>query len=121
MHVIEGNNPDRVARNVYALDDSKVLGFGCWFDVVDTTIKYGVSGDKVLALQQNLGKLGYLDERHFTSTCLSHTRQAVVAFQQDMGKSPTGVADRETQLAIADQILEMVFSDPDAFLVHTEE
>ncbi len=118
IHVIEGNNPDKVQRTVYALDNSQVLGFGCWGDVVDTTMQYGNTGDKVLALQQNLGRLGYLAERNFTGTYASNTRNAVTAFQQNMsGKTPTGVADRDTQLAIAYQIEELDIEDLDSWLV----
>jgi hypothetical protein len=118
LHVIEGNNPTGVTRQVYSLDDSTVLGFGCWGDVVDTTMQYGDAGDKVLTLQQNLGKLGYLAPRHYTATYLSNTRDAVIRFQQGMaGKTPTGVADRETQLAIQYEVDKLEFYDPAAWLV----
>ena len=118
IHVIEGNNPDSVQRAVYVLDNSQVLGFGCWGDVVDTTIQYGNTGDKVLKLQQNLGRLGYLAERHFTSTFASNTRNAVATLQQNMGaKTPTGVADRDTQLAIQTEIEKLEIQDPESWLV----
>ena len=118
VHVIEGNHPESVKRAVYALDNELVLGFGCWSDVVDTTIQFGNSGDKVLVLQQNLGKLGYLKERHFTSTYLSHTRDAVSSFQQTvMGITPTGVAGRETQLAIQYEVDKLELYEPSAWLV----
>lgn len=118
LHVIEGNNPDSVKRSVYALDNSQVLGFGCWRDAVDTTITFGNSGDKVLLLQRNLGKLGYLSERHFTSTYLGNTRDAVSRFQrQVMGITPTGIADRDTQLAIQYEVDKAELYDPDAWLV----
>ncbi|HRX09156.1 MAG TPA: peptidoglycan-binding protein [Candidatus Limiplasma sp.] len=118
IHVIEGNNPQSVKRSVYALDNSQVLGFGCWLDVVDTTIQFGNTGDKVLKLQQNLGKLGYLNERHFTSTYLSNTRDAVSKFQRTvMGVTPTGIADRDTQLAIQREVDRMNLFDPEAWLV----
>ena len=118
IHVIEGNNPSSVQRNVYPLDNSQVLGFGCWGDVVDTTMQFGNAGDKVIALQQDLGKLGYLADRHFTGTYASNTRNAVTAFQQTIrGKTPTGIADRETQLAIRQAIEKLEINDRDAWLV----
>ena len=118
LHVIEGNNPSSVQRSVYALDNPQVQGFGCWADVVDTTIQYGNTGDKVLALQKDLGRLGYLAERHFTATFASNTRNAVATFQQNMpGKAPTGIADRETQLAIQYEIEKLELHDPSAWLV----
>ena len=46
LHVIEGNNPDRVQRKVYPLDNSQVLGFGLCEDLVDTTMRSGNEGDK---------------------------------------------------------------------------
>ncbi len=118
LHVIEGNNPSSVKRSVYSLDNSQVLGFGCWRDVVDTTIMFGNTGDKVLKLQQDLGKLGFLAERHFTSTYLSNTRDAVSKFQRTvMGITPTGIADRATQLAIAFEVDTMELFEPEAWLV----
>lgn len=83
LHVIEGNNPDRVQRKVYPLDNSQVLGFGLCEDLVDTTMRSGNEGDKVLALQQNLYQLGFLDELHLTGAYGSHTRAAVMALQQE--------------------------------------
>lgn len=118
LHVIEGNNPDRVQRSAYALNNSQILGFGCWGDVVDTTMQYGNTGDKVLKLQQDLGRLGYLSARNYTATYASNTRNAVYRFQQTMnGKTPTGVADRETQLAIAYEIEKLEMEDPNSWLV----
>ena len=65
-----------------------------------------------------MGRLGYLAERNFTGTYASNTRNAVTAFQQNMsGKTPTGVADRDTQLAIAYQIEELDIEDLDSWLV----
>lgn len=118
LHVIEGNNPESVKRSVYTLSNPQVLGFGCWRDVVDTTMQYGNSGDKVLKLQQSLGKLGYLSERNFTSSYLSNTRDAVSKFQRVvMGVTPTGIADRETQLAIRHAVDKAELYDPDAWQV----
>lgn len=122
VHVIEGNNPDSVQRNVYALDNSQVLGYGCWDDVVDTTIQFGNTGDKVLALQEDLGQLGYLAQRHFTGTYASNTRNAITAFQKTMdGKTPTGIADRDTQQAIANALKVIRFNDLDSWLVTDAE
>lgn len=118
VHVIEGNNPDRVQRAVYPLDNSQILGFGCWDNVVDTTMQYGNTGDKVFQLQRDLGELGYLTPRNFTGTYASNTRNAVTAFQQNMrAKTPTGVADRDTQIAIQNEIEKLAIDDPESWLV----
>lgn len=122
VHVIEGNNPDKVQRNSYPLNNTQVLGFGCWGDVVDTTMQFGNTGDKVLALQEDLGKLGYLTERNFTGTYASNTRNAVTAFQQNMaGKTPTGIADRDTQIAIQNGIEALEIDDLSYWLVTDED
>lgn len=118
VHVIEGNNPSSVARNSYALSNSQILGFGACQDVVDTTMRYGNTGDKVLLLQQKLNALGYLDERHLTGTFGSNTRAAVMAYQASMeGQTVNGLADRTTQQAIDADYQAYLFASPESWLV----
>lgn len=119
LHVIEGNNPSAVQRNVYTLGNSQVLGFGLCEDLVDTTMRVGNRGDKVLALQQRLNALGLLEERHMTGGFGSNTKRAIMAFQSGhmTGKSATGLADRETQQAIEKEYNDTVFNSPDSWLV----
>ncbi|MDD3214413.1 MAG: peptidoglycan-binding protein [Eubacteriales bacterium] len=119
IHVIEGNNPSRVQRNSYPLNNSQVLGFGTCEDVVDTTMRFGCSGDKVLLLQQRLTELGYLTAINQTGAYGSHTKAAVCEYQQAMGcgQSVNGIADRETQQAIEAEILQNEFNSPDTWLV----
>mgnify|MGYP004528429879 FL=1 len=119
LHVIEGNNPSAVQRNVYTLGNSQVLGFGLCEDLVDTTMRVGNRGDKVLVLQQRLNALGLLEERHLTGGFGSHTRRAVMDFQSQYmtDKSSTGLADRETQQAIEKQYNDQVFDSPESWLV----
>lgn len=118
IHVIEGNNPDRVQRNSYPLDDSQVLGFGLCQDLADTVMRFGNEGDKVLALQQSLNELGYLEERHITGTFGSNTRKAVMDFQQTLSvKTASGIADRVTQQAIEQAMYEKLLEAPETWLV----
>ena len=118
IHVIEGNNPSSVQRNSYSLNNSQVLGFGACEDVVGTTMRYGNRGDKVLWLQQALHTLGYLEEKHLTGAFGGNTRRAVMDFQAGMeGKTVNGLADRETQQAIAAALAEMAYNDPNSWLV----
>lgn len=114
VHVIEGNNPSSVQRNSYPLDNSQILGFGLSQDRVDTTIRFGNQGDKVLRLQQNLNRIGMLDERHITGTCGSNTRAAIEDFQRAFmpDKLANGIADLETQQAIHYQVIQVEFNDP---------
>lgn len=119
LHVIEGNNPSAVQRNAYRLNNSQVLGFGLCEDLADTTIRYGNRGDKVLSLQKALWQLGFLDERHLTGTCGSHTRQAIADFQSQRmrDKTANGIADRETQQALEAELYELLYHQPDTWLV----
>ena len=118
IHVIEGNNPSSVQRNRYSLSNSQVLGFGACENVVDTTIRSGNTGDKVLLLQQALNKLGLLEERHLTGTFGGNTRRAVMDFQASMeNQTVNGIADRETQQAIEAALNEILYTDPESWLV----
>ncbi len=119
VHVIEGNNPDRVQRNFYALDDSQVLGYGLCEDVIGTAMRFGNTGDKVLKLQQDLCELGFLEERHLTGTYGSNTRAAVIHFQQEAmyEENPNGIANIYTQRAMADMLEELRYNSPDSWLV----
>ena len=118
IHAIEGNNPDRVQRKAYRLDDSQVLGFGLCQDLADTVMRFGNEGDKVLALQQNLYELGYLEESHVTGTYGSNTKKAVMDFQQTLPVSTAaGIADRLTQQALEQAMYEKTLEMPDTWLV----
>ena len=119
IHVIEGNNPSTVQRNRYKLNNSQVLGFGLCEDIADTTIRYGNRGDKVLRLQQDLNLIGILAERHLTGTMGSNTKQAVIRFQSErmQGKTPNGIADRETQQAIEAEVYQILYNTPETWLV----
>ena len=118
LHVIEGNNPSSVQRNRYYLDNSQVLGFGTPVRRVGTTMRSGNQGEGVLNLQENLHELGFLAEQHKTGTYGGNTKSAVVAFQKTMeGKSATGIADMETQIAIANLIVKKQFNAAETWLV----
>ena len=119
IHVIEGNNPSQVQRNRYKLNNSQVLGFGLCEDIADTTIRYGNRGDKVLKLQQDLNLIGILAQRHLTGTMGSNTKKAIIDFQSEImiDKTPTGVADRETQQAIEEMVYDILYNTPETWLV----
>ena len=119
VHVIEGNNPSTVQRNRYRLSSSQVLGFGLCQDLVDTTIRSGNQGDKVLRLQESLNALGLLEARHLTGSYGGNTKRAVMDFQETLmeDKAVTGIADRETQQAIEALLIEEIFEDPETWLV----
>ncbi|MCL1854267.1 MAG: CHAP domain-containing protein [Clostridia bacterium] len=118
IHVIEGNNPSRVQRNTFRLNNSQVLGFGACQDVVGTTMRGGNRGDKVRWLQESLHELGYLDARHITGTYGSHTKSAVAAFQRTLAdKTANGIADIITQNSLRAVLYEKEYNSPDTWLV----
>lgn len=118
LHVIEGNNPSSVQRNRYTLNNSQVLGFGTYEKVVGTTMRSGNRGEDVLALQKSLHTLGFLNEKNITGTFGTNTKTAVATFQEKMdGKTVTGIADMETQIAIANMLSELEFNQPETWLV----
>ena len=97
VHVIEGNNPDSVARNTYSLTYTRILGYGTVHDAAGVTMRQGNSGKKVLALQQKLATLGLIHPNDCDGTYGSGTAEAVKSYQQSHGLQATGVADRVTQ------------------------
>ena len=118
LHVLEGNNPSRVQRNRYYLDNSQVLGFGTPVSEAGTTMRSGNRGEKVLDLQKNLYLLGFLAERHLTGAYGGNTKSAVANFQRSMEKkNATGIADMETQIAIANEVLLQEFHAADTWTV----
>ena len=119
VHVIEGNNPSKVQRSRYRLASSQVLGFGLCQDLVDTTMRSGNQGDKVLSLQKALNRIGLLEDRHLTGGYGGNTKRAVMDFQQEYmeDKTPNGIADRETQQAIEEKLIQTIFEDPETWLV----
>ncbi len=121
VHVIEGNNPSAVQRNSYSMNSSQVLGFGVVTDAVDTTMRIGCKGDKVLELQRRLTQLGFLEAKHQTGEYGSNTKQAVADWQRIMdGKAVNGIADRETQQSIEAAIRRLEFDSPDTWLVEDD-
>ena len=99
-HVIEGNLPDRVQRSTHVLTDWRVLGYGTVHELADVVLTGGCQGKKVMALQQRLCALGYLEEQAVTGEYTAATAQAVRDFQGDTGKVPTGIANHHTQLTL---------------------
>ena len=120
VHTIEGNLPDRVQRSSHALTDWRVMGYGTVRDVAGVVMKSGCAGVKVLALQQRLCALGYLDEKNVVGTYGSATAQAVRDFQTATDKVPTGIANRHTQLKIDEMYWQLYWQTDDNFVIHQE-
>lgn len=100
IHVIEGNNPSAVARNVYPVDHWAILGYGTVQDMAGIAMKFGNQGSKVEALQQLFMDVGLWTLSYTTDKYGSYTENAVKAFQKTAGLEETGIADFATQRAL---------------------
>lgn len=114
VHVIEGNNPDKVQRKAYPLDAWYVLGYGTVHDVASTTLRNGNFGQVVLDLQEKLILLGYLDAQYNTGKFATLTGDAIMRFQAAENISQTGIAGPLTQQRLEECVKEY-------YQTHTEE
>lgn len=121
VHVLEGNAPSAVQRNVYDLTYTRILGYGTVHDVAEYTMRSGNSGAKVQALQEKLTYLGYLDADMADGVFGSATAAAVRAFQTAHDLTASGVANQRTQNAIDQAMEEAIDSDPATWTVIDEE
>lgn len=105
VHVIEGNNvlkpaPQSVERNAYALTHWQILGYGTVRDLTDITLRFGLSGEKVKQLQQELVQAGLLEAQYTTGRYGAITESAIKTLQKEYGILETGIANHETRLAL---------------------
>jgi len=101
VHVIEGNNPDRVQRATYKLTDHRVYGFGTPVKRAYSNLRLYNQNDDVLALQQELITRGYYTmeegrEGYFTEAL----EESVKQLQCDSKLKATGIMDMETRTAM---------------------
>ena len=104
VHVLEGNNPDKVQRAVYALNDWRILGYGTVHDVADIVLRMGNESAKVTKLQSNLAVLGLLSAGDITGMYSQRTSDAVKSFQMQENMAVTGIANRQTQLRLEENV-----------------
>lgn len=105
VHVLEGNNPDKVQRAQYAISDWRILGYGTVHDVADLVLRGGNEGKKVRSLQEKLNLVGLLGAEAVTGLYGQKTADAVRSFQIEHDLTPTGIANRDTQRQL-DQYVE---------------
>ncbi|MBR3429921.1 MAG: peptidoglycan-binding protein [Clostridia bacterium] len=121
LHVIEGNKPSSVARDVYDVNYSRILGYGTVHDVADITMQFGNKGEKVRQLQEKLIYLGYLDPQYETGTFGNATHEALRAFQLEYRLRPLGLANMSTQQKL-DEICQIKYeNDPATWTVSEDE
>ena len=121
VHVLEGNNPDRVARNSYPIDNWAIQGYGTVTDRAGITLRAGNEGVKVSALQRKLVLLGYLDGQYITGKYGSLTAQAVRDFQKTYGITVTGIAGQETQQTMDELMKEYYRQHPELWSVDLDD
>lgn len=100
VHVLEGNNPDAVARNSYAVSEWSIQGYGTVHALCGTVMRFGNEGEPVKALQGDLVALGLLDAQYTTGKYGALTQGAIEKFQRSYGLEPNGVANYATQEAL---------------------
>ncbi len=122
VHVIEGNNPDRVQRNVYPLSKNQILGYGVYRnEEIGTTMRAGNKGYAVEQLQKELCGLGLLNEFDITGIFDQNTVRAVVDIQRKIKHAPNGIADYSTQKAIRKGYEKSLLYLPELWLVEENE
>ena len=98
LHVIEGNNPDKVQRAVYPLSYKLIYGFGTPVRRAYTDMNLYDSSDDIYVLQKYLTAAGYLKERKTPRKEL--TRDIILAvksYQRKNGLKETLRVDLETR------------------------
>ena len=121
IHVIEGNKPDSVARDVYDLNYSRILGYGTVHDVADITMHAGNKGEKVRQLQEKLVYIGLLSPSGMTGVYDSDTTEAVRAFQEQNQLRLSGIANISTQLQLDEVVAVQRDLDPRTWQVIDED
>ncbi len=100
VNVIEGNNPDSVQRASLQLSDWRIQGYGTVRDLADLVLRPGCEGEKVGSLQSKLIAVELMDPGGRTGVYGPKTADAVKAFQTLADQAPTGIANRQTQIAL---------------------
>jgi len=121
IHVIEGNKPSAVARDVYPLNYNRILGYGAVHDVVDITMQFGNQGEKVRQLQEKLVYLGLLDPAKADGRFGDGTAEAVRTLQIWGDLRPSGIANIATQLLLDREYTKKLNADPAVWTVVDED
>ena len=121
VHVIEGNNPDSVKRNIYELNSISIMGYGTVHDVADITMSFGNQGEKVRILQERLSYLGYLNSENVSGRFGDSTAEGLRAWQSDHGLTANGIANMKTQQLLEEEYTTRYANDPGVWSVVDDE
>ena len=120
VQVIEGNNPDTVARASYAVDDWRILGYGTVRDLAGVSMRMGHTSLKVKAVQEKLHLIGLLFQEDITGFYSQRTADALKEFQSMAMIKNNGIANQMTQLALDDYADRWLMEHNELWLVQDE-
>lgn len=113
LHIIEGNNPDRVQRATVALTDKQIYGFGTPVKRAYSVLKLYNRNDDVAQLQKDLITLGYYkQEKNKEGVFTSKVRSALRTLQKDLDIPVTSVVDIATREAMEEALEESESKEP---------
>ncbi|MBO2517178.1 MAG: hypothetical protein CW338_07915 [Clostridiales bacterium] len=103
VHVIEGNNPDRVQRAEYMLDDTRhIYGFGTPVKRAMTALRLYNTGDDVVLLCRYLEKAGIYEppKKGYDTEVTDRVVTAIRKFNKKYGLPGGGMADISTWMKL---------------------
>ena len=115
IHTIEGNKSDQVMRCTYALNDSRIIGYGMpRYELLSggltaenmPLIKKGATGFAVVELQKRLNAISYKGKTTLTvdGDFGSKTYNAVKAYQSDRGLEVDGEVGKNTWKSLFNEV-----------------
>ena len=109
IHVIEGNNPDRVQRNTYPINYKLIYGFGTPVKRAYSNIRIHSTGDDVGQLIKELIALKYLGSQYYNARDIvdDKVQNAVMQFQKDKGLPITKIVDIRSREALNSELAGM--------------
>ena len=110
IHVIEGNNPDRVQRNTYAQTWKLIYGYGTPVRRANRAIKVYNRGNDCEPIQVYLAELGYMEEKDINPQFLPAGEKALRKYQKEHGIKNTGKVDLATRTVMEEdpRFLELI-------------
>ncbi|MBQ6233478.1 MAG: CHAP domain-containing protein [Clostridia bacterium] len=98
IHVLEGNNPDKVQRNVYPLSYKLIYGYGTPVRRAYTDVGLYDTCDDIYVLQSFLTRKGYLNARkQYRNSADRNIIHALNSYQRAMNLTPSNHMDLETR------------------------
>ena len=97
IHVIEGNNPDRVQRNTYESTWKLIYGYGSPIRRANRNIRKWNTSDDCKVIMTYLLRKGFLKENQYSTQFTDKGYDALKKYQKANKIKVTGVVDIETR------------------------